>query len=382
MSSTASTGGGLEEALGKFSRGEQPTPVKPATTTPVTPPKPEAPKVDAAKPEAKPGEKPATTAPKEGQKPEHNFAALKTKAEAWDKGEIPPAAKAKFEALERQAQEAVSKVQQAEERLKTFQSEYDGEKGRYTENQTWRMAYDLQSSPEYQQQVAAPFSRIMGNVQAIAQEFGVDANTLWGAVNEPNAIKRSRAIHALTKEHEEGQVINGLVNEEVKNLGAVAEKNAEMESKSEELRNQISAKRATETQQQTQQQKAEEEKSRAETMDILKSKLADVFASQDPEIQSMLSAAESAKFDDSPMGRAMAARLPDVVFAQNKLITSLKSELDSSKRTIEELSGARPGMGAVATVETEGAGNAKPASMAESQKAAAEGFASGLAKFR
>src|ERR1700727_2768671 len=298
------------------------------------------------KTEAKPnGQQQPEKAPANGQQvaqeqPKFNFGEMKKKADAWDRGELPHKAQEKLSAAEKE-------IRTFKSQLDAIKSEYETEKGRYVENQTWRMAFERQQTPEYKQNVVIPFQQVKGAIEAIAQRYGTTKNEdgtpntlftpeqLCDAATDPDEFERTEKLFALLENHPRRAAIEQLLNPRLSMLDDIAEKNAAMEQHAAELQNQINAKVAAHGQQQSAQQKAEMQKAMSETWDPLNGTPPELFSAADPEVKKWVAQAQAAEFDDSPMGRAMAARLPDLTVAQSKYIQKLLGEVAARDATIE-----------------------------------------------
>ncbi len=136
------------------------------------------------------------------EQPKFNFREMKKKADLWDKGELPPKAQEKLNAAQKE-------VDTYKSQLEAIKGEYETEKGRFTENQTWRMAFEHRNTPEYRENVAKPFQDVQKAVTAIAQRYGVgkmkmeqpatlfSPEALWDAATEPDEFERRDKIDAL-----------------------------------------------------------------------------------------------------------------------------------------------------------------------------------------
>lgn len=335
---------------------------------------------------AAPVQKPANgTAPANGEakpKPQINFAELRRKAEAYDKGEIPPKALERFKALEQQLNEFKIKDQSYSKEKEDFLREL-------TEHRTVRTALDLENTPEYQRDVSKPFAAAETNMAKIAKQFfqategstpeqqEVDSDNwtdaLWDAATDPDEVSRETKLYDLLSKNPRGAIIKPLIDRQVRVLEAVAQKQREMEEHSAGLLNQINAKRQSQTQQSAAQQQQEVVKARTDVSALLKNTLAELFASQDPEVQKLLTESESAEFVDNPMERALAARAVPIWMAQKthyeSQIKTLQDDLDAANQAIEEFSNARGGNG-LARPGAANQGDAPPVDFGTGLKAA------------
>jgi hypothetical protein len=301
---------------------------------------PEAPKLETPKVAevAKPAEP-------SGKKPEELSKWKELKAASDQLKELTP----KLSEYEKKALEAEKRAAEYEAKYKAIEDEKKGYETELTENRTWRMAFDLENTPEYYNAVTKPFEDASGAIQALATKFEIDPSEMLKVATEVDDIARARGLFALIRDHEEGPAVQKLLEKQIDKLDKARDAHMEQVKHSEGLQNQINARRSQQEQEKTVQQREDEHKARTESWGLLKSTLAlpEVFDSKDPSITAALEEIQKAELEDTPMARAIAARAVPMVGLLGKMFREetarLKADLAARDQTIADISGSRPG---------------------------------------
>lgn len=281
-------------------------------------------------------------APKKGDE-KYKWGELKDKATKYD--EVVP----KLTEYEKRIAEYDKKVADTEARYKTLEDEKRGYETEITENRTWRMAFDLENTPEYQAQVTRPFMEAKDNIETLASKFAIDPSEMWNVATEVDEVAREKGIYALLRDHEEGPVVQKLLAKQIDKLDKAQQTHVEQVKHAEGLRNQINARQSSQQQEKTIKQQEEEHKARTESWGLLKQTLSlpEIFDSKDASITTALEEIQNAELEDTPMARAIAARavpMMGLLAKQFREVTAkLQADLAARDKTIADISGSRPG---------------------------------------
>jgi hypothetical protein len=178
QSSEASVGSLFDSAIKETNN---PTPVE-------TPQQIETPAaIDPATPEVKP-ETVTQTQKETPKKPEEisKWKELKGKADELEK--VLP----RITEYEKKAMEAEKKAAEIEARYRTIEEEKKGYESELTENRTWRMAFDLENTPEYQNNVTRPFVEAQQSIERLASQFEIDPQEMWKVATEGDEVARAK----------------------------------------------------------------------------------------------------------------------------------------------------------------------------------------------
>ncbi len=319
------------------------------TANPSPPQQTEAPKIveapkevekkEVVTPEAKVEQK---VDPKKGDE-KYKWGELKKKADEYD------AFLPKLTEAEKRVQEYEKKASETEAKYKALEEEKKGYDSELTEHRTWRMAFDLENSPEYQQAVTRPFTEAQSNIENLASKFEIDPAEMWKVATEVDEVARLRGLHNLLRDHEEGVVVKDLLNKQIDKLDKARDAHMEQSQHAEGLRNQINARQQQQQQEQTLKQREEETKARTESWGLIKESLGlpEIFDSSDPATQAELKDIQEAVLEDTPMARAVAARAMGLAGLLAKQLretqAKMKADIEARDKTIADISGSRPG---------------------------------------
>jgi len=303
-------------------------------------PKAEEPKVEKAVEQV--AEVPKAQEPKKGDE-KYKWGELKKKADEYD------AFLPKLTEAEKRVQEYEKKAAETEAKYKALEDEKKGYESELTENRTWRMAFDLENTPEYQNAVTRPFTEAQSNIENLAAKFEIDANEMWKIATEVDEVARLRGIHNLLRDHEESPVVKDLLSKQIEKLDKARDAHTDQVNHAEGLRNQINARQHQQQQEKTIKQQEEEHKARTESWGLIKESLGlpEIFDSSDPTMQAQLKEIQEAVLEDTPMGRSVAARAMGLAGLLAKQLretqTRMKADIEARDKTIADISGSRPG---------------------------------------
>jgi len=255
----------------------------------------------------------------------------------------------KLTEYEKKVLEAEKKAAEIEAKYKAIEDEKKGYETELTENRTWRMAFDLENTPEYQNQVTRPFMDAMSAIEKLGTQFDIDVSELQKVATETDEVARTRGIHALLRDHEEGTVVQKLLEKQIDKLDKTVQAHQDQVQHAEGLRNQINARQSQQHQEKTLKQQEEEQKARTESWGLLKQTLSlpEIFDSKDPQIVAALEEIQNAELEDSPMARGIAARAVGMVGLLGKQLREttarLNADIAARDKTIADISGSRPG---------------------------------------
>jgi len=272
---------------------------------------------------------------KEQTEQQRAWGALKDKAKKYDT-ELPEVQK-KYADLEKTYKEA-------QEQVERFKQEQETNRELLKEMQMFKFATELEDSPQYRAAVSEPFKLAEKECDTIAEQFQLDSEALWDAVTEPDKIKRARELNTLLAEHPESSIIREVLGDVVAAVQSAGKKHLELQGQSEQVRNQLAAKKQQAMTQAQQKQQQEFHRASQEATTLFREALPDLFSENAPqEVRDIVAQMEAAKPSDQPLDRMVDSRSTYAVQALNKLLQARNKELAALKRSVEELSGSRPG---------------------------------------
>lgn len=287
-------------------------------------------------PQAKPATKPLQQAKTNGNGQqqtngqENGWKALKEKAKEFD------VIKPQLEKLQADIAERETKLAEAEKRWTEAQEHI-------TEAKTLRMMNDLEGTPEYLQNVGEPYAKVESTVEAICKRFGLNFDSAWDIISAPDPLDRAEQLFDGLQGNPKATIISQALQTEGDKLAGVMAKKVEMEKHAEGLHQQYKTKVDGRTAEQKATQEREYKAAKSEVWDTLKDKFEDMFGDESPEVKAMLQEAEVSEFLDTPMDRALAARLPHVTNALSHLLTQSRAKVAELEQSIKDMSEARPG---------------------------------------
>ncbi len=250
---------------------------------------------------------------------------LRSKATELDK------LKPELDTLRKQLEELQTKPQVPEETAQELE-----------ELRLFRFAQEVESSPEWKEAVVAPWTGIRQEFENISEFYGVEFDGLLAAADDPNPLKRGKAIRDFLASSEQEVTADVLATamDASKRLHEVYQRQHSLRQQSQELMQLLEAKRSMETEKQKAERETRFSRSRDEIFTAISSKMPDIFKDAQ-----FADAVKKAQASDEPQEQAYqaiaAVALPEVA----KQLAAARAEIAKLNKTIAARSGAQPGLG-------------------------------------
>ncbi len=279
-------------------------------------------------PEAKKDEVPEPTFKSEAQKVK--WGELRTKAEELDK--LKPeveSLKTKLAELEKAEPKLAPDVEAELQELRSFRS-----------------AYAIEETPEYQAAVITPMSEIRNTLDQVAEYAGVDATALYDSLDIANPFQRAGAIRKalLASENEVGEdAVQMAINATNEFHKTVVPKMQELKANAAEIQKSLQSQKQVQQEQMTQKQQAEMQAASTEMFGKLEANFKKIPGLlDDPKVGEAMKKAALANPSEKPM---LAAYQAQVAAAMPYLIQKLNG-LIQKNASLEKLAKSRSGASA------------------------------------
>lgn len=219
-------------------------------------------------------------------------------------------------------------ISQYEKRIKELEE-------RDAENEMFRAVHDVVNSRTFQQEILAPAEKIGDAVEELAKSYEIDTDLIKATLKTEDPIELRRKLRELTSDWNPMDAAE--LASHAKAQRELSEKAQQMIDNAENAKWELKFIEETETKKQTEAQQAAE-KAAYEAVD---KQLAEKFAfiKDHPELMESL---KSAKFDDTPANRALAAKTAPMVMKLNDLYHAAQAEVKALKEELAKRTAAKP----------------------------------------
>ena len=276
------------------------------------------------------GEADSSEASAEGDAPEQEF---KSESQKLKWGELKKKA-TEFDTLQKKYAEMEQRLQEFEKNPK-LPSEIEQE---LNELRQFRAGYDIQNTPEYAEAVAKPYQAQVARIQEVADYAGVDINKLMDAANEPNTLRRAKAIRDVlaASEAEMGEQEISIAVRAADTLHSeVYPKDLELRSKATEIQQGLKGRSEIESAKQREAREQSFKQASTEMFDTLKAKLGPLKIFDDADVAKSVQGAALADPLENPMMAAYQAQAAAVTPILVQQINDLRTQLAAAQKVLK-----------------------------------------------
>jgi hypothetical protein len=266
----------------------------------------------------------------EGDTPEPEF---KSESQKLKWGELKKKA-TEFDALQKKYAEMEQMMLDFEKKPK-LPSEVEQE---LNELRQFRAGYDIQNTPEYAEAVAKPYQAQVSRIQEVADYAGVDINKLMDAANEPNTLRRAKAIRDVlaSSEAEMGEQEISIAVRAADTLHSeVYPKDLELRSKATEIQQGLKGRSEIESAKQREAREQSFKQASTEMFDTLKAKLGPLKIFDDADVAKNVQGAALADPLENPMMAAYQAQAAAVTPILVQQINDLRTQLAAAQKVLK-----------------------------------------------
>lgn len=211
------------------------------------------------------------------------------------------------------------------------------------ELRTYRAARDIQSTPEYQDNIVAPIEGLLANIREIALEAKVDPEALAAATDVNTPWKRALAIKKVFESAEEAvpqELVTAAINESEK-LWPIYEKAADMKAKAQELWQGLQNKGEIQSQKAKEEAEAKYVEHHNSIYDQLKVKagISDILKNEE-----VAKALQAARPSDDPDDKAYSTMAGELLPHLTNKLKEMAAQIEKLEKAKVALVGARPGV--------------------------------------
>ena len=285
---------------------------------------------DASTESGESGESDGGESSSEGEGSEQEF---KSESQKLKWGELKKKA-TEFDTLQKKYAEMEQRMQEFEKNPK-LPSEIEQE---LNELRQFRAGYDIQNTPEYAEAVAKPYQAQVARIQEVADYAGVDINKLMDAANEPNTLRRAKAIRDVlaSSEAEMGEQEISIAVRAADTLHSeVYPKDLELRSKATEIQQGLKGRSEIESAKQREAREQSFKQASTEMFDTLKARLGPLKIFDDADVVKNVQGATLADPMDNPMLAAYQAQAAAVTPILVQQINDLRTQLAAAQKVLK-----------------------------------------------
>lgn len=258
---------------------------------------------------------------------------FKSESQKFKWGELRKKAE-EFDTLQKKYAEMEQRMQEFEKNPK-LPSEIEQE---LNELRQFRAGYDIQNTPEYAEAVAKPYQAQAAKIQEVADYAGVDINKLMDAVNEPNTLRRAKAIRDVlaASEAEMGEQEISIAVRAADTLHSeVYPKDLELRSKATEIQQGLKGRSEIESAKQREAREQSFKQASTEMFDTLKARLGPLKIFDDADVVKNVQGATLADPMDNPMMAAYQAQSAAIAPVLVQHINDLRTQLAAAQKVLK-----------------------------------------------
>ena len=276
----------------------------------------------------------------EGDSPEQEF---KSESQKLKWGELKKKA-TEFDTLQKKYAEMEQRLQEFEKNPKVPEAIEQ----ELNELRQFRAGYDIQNTPEYAEAVAKPYQTQVSRIQEVADYAGVDMSKLMDAANEPNTLRRAKAIRDVLSTSEadmDEQAINIAVRAADTLHSEVYPKDLELRNKAEEIQRGLKGRSEIESVKQREAREQAFKQASTEMFDTLKARLGPLKIFDDADAAKAVQGATLADPVENPMLAAFQAQAAAVTPMLVQQINDLRTQLAAAQKVLKARGAAEAGPG-------------------------------------
>lgn len=265
----------------------------------------------------------------EGDAPEPEF---KSESQKFKWGELRKKAE-EFDSLQKKYAEMEQRIQEFEKNPK-LPSEVEQE---LNELRQFRAGYDIQNTPEYAETVAKPYQAQVARMQEVAEYAGVPMDKLMDAANEPNTLRRAKAIRDVlaASEAEMGEQEISIAVRAADTLHSeVYPKDLELRSRAQEIQQGLKGRNEIESAKRREAREQSFKQASTEMFDTLKARLGPLKIFDDADVVKSVQGAALADPLENPMMAAYQAQAAAVTPILVQQINDLRTQLAAAQKVL------------------------------------------------
>lgn len=214
----------------------------------------------------------------------------------------------------------------------------------------------MESTPEWKQQIEVPFQQRETYVNEAAKHFGIDPESLWGALDETHPFTRSEKIEELISKANEARLekdakpipanFGAALTKVGDELQIIYHEMAKKRAAALELGGSLEAQKAQMTEKQQAEQKEQYHQQYTDVKGELEKKLPALFSRKDLMIDGvpLTQAVEEAIPSEDARGKAYQALAGEILPFITHHLKSVEAELATLKKEVADRAAANPNM--------------------------------------